>query len=59
MDDKDVEMRAGAAGLQKALAEFRDDVLAAAKVAEELHRAVQKPLSSSDEPWPPMRVDAP
>lgn len=59
MDDQETELLGRRAGLQVALNEFRADVLAAAKVAEDLRRTVATPLGPLDEPWPPMRADLP
>ena len=59
MDETEAERVALAAGLQAALSEFRADLLTAAKAAEDLRRAVRTPLDPLDEPWPPMRADAP
>ena len=43
------------AGLQKALAEFPDDVIAAAHQAMNNAGAVKVPTDPTAEPWPPMR----
>ena len=47
---------AKAAGLDKALAEFPDDLLAAAEQALNNAGAVQVPTDPAAEPWPPMRA---
>ncbi len=47
---------AKAAGLEKALAEFPDDVAAAAAQAMNNAGAVQYPTDPAAEPWPPMRA---
>ena len=47
---------AKAAGLEKALAEFPDDVAAAAAQALNNAGAVQYPTDYAAEPWPPMRA---
>ena len=47
---------ARAAGLDKALAEFPDDVTAAAEQALKNADAVRVPASPAAEPWPPMRA---
>ncbi len=57
MTEQDIENVARAAGLDKALTAFRDDVVAAARQAEALRKATSKPLAPVDEPWPPMRTD--
>jgi hypothetical protein len=44
------------AGLEKALAEFPDDVVAAAEQALNNARGVKVPIDPSAEPWPPMRA---
>ena len=48
---------AGRAGLDLALAEFRDDVAAAAKTAATASAGIHPPADVRAEPWPPMRVD--
>jgi len=55
MDRQLVEILARAAGLEKALAEFPEDVLAAAAQALNNAGAVQVPADPAAEPWPPMR----
>ncbi len=47
---------ARAAGLDKALAEFPDDVKAAAQQAMGHAGVVQVPTDPAAEPWPPMRA---
>lgn len=47
---------ARAAGLDKALALFADDVTAAAKQALTNAGVVQVPTAPNAEPWPPMRA---
>ena len=44
------------AGLEKALAEFPDDVAAAAAQALDTAGAVQFPTDPAVEPWPPMQA---
>ena len=56
MTEQEIEAIARAAGLDKALSEFRDDLNIAAKQADDLRGAIAKPLVPSDEPWPPMRT---
>jgi hypothetical protein len=46
---------ARAAGLDKALADFPDDVAAAAAQAMSNAGVVQFPADPAAEPWPPMR----
>lgn len=46
---------ARAAGLEKALREFPDDVAAAAQQALDNAGAVQFPTDPRAEPWPPMK----
>jgi hypothetical protein len=45
-----------AAGLEKALAEFPDDVKAAAEQALNNAHGVNMPTDPAAEPWPPMRA---
>ena len=47
---------AKAAGLDKALAQFPDDVQAAAEQALNNANGVQVPADPAAEPWPPMRA---
>jgi hypothetical protein len=47
---------AKAAGLDKALAEFPDDVAVAAAQAMNNAGAVQTPTDPAAEPWPPMQA---
>jgi thiamine pyrophosphate-dependent acetolactate synthase large subunit-like protein len=54
--DPIVEALAKAAGLDKALAEFPEDVAAAAAQAMNNAGAVQVPTDPAAEPWPPMRA---
>ena len=57
--DKDVIIAlARAAGLDKAVAEFPDDVLAAAQQAFGNAGAIAVPTDPATEPWPPMRAGA-
>jgi thiamine pyrophosphate-dependent acetolactate synthase large subunit-like protein len=57
--DKDLIIAlARAAGLDKAVAEFPDDVLAAAQQAFANAGAIAVPTDPAIEPWPPMRAGA-
>ena len=47
---------ARAAGLDKALAAFPEDVAAAAEQALKNAGAIQVPTNPAAEPWPPMRA---
>ena len=47
---------AEAAGLHKVVAEYRDEVLAAARAAATARKAFTAPDDAAVEPWPPMRV---
>jgi hypothetical protein len=58
MDQETMEMLARRAGLDKALAQFPDDVAAAAAQAEGVAGRVNAPTDPAAEPWPPMRVGA-
>ena len=51
-----IEALARAAGLEKALAEFPEDVAAAAAQATGHREEFQVPASPAAEPWPPMRA---
>jgi hypothetical protein len=63
MDDKTIEVLAHRAGLEKALAQFPDDVAAAANTAEKVTDRVRSSsgtrVTPSSEPWPPMVVVRP
>jgi hypothetical protein len=47
---------AKAAGLDKALADYPDDVAAAAAQATDTAAAIRVPSDPATEPWPPMRA---
>jgi hypothetical protein len=55
MDKELIARLAHAAGLDKAMAEFPDDVILAAEQALS-HRAFALPVDPAAEPWPPMRA---
>jgi len=60
MDEKTIEALVRRAGLEKALAQFPDDVTAAANTAEKVTDTVRASSATevkpSSEPWPPMVV---
>ena len=56
MDRALLELLVGRAGLDKALAEFPDDVAAAAAQAEGTVARMKAPQEPQAEPWPPMRA---
>ena len=56
MEKTEVLATARAAGLDKAVREFRDDVMAAALAAAHARRGFDLPRDSATEPWPPMRA---
>ena len=56
MDKATVELLARRAGLDKALAEFPEDVAAAAEQASAAVAKLKVPANPRAEPWPPMRV---
>jgi len=58
MDKELVAMLARVAGLDKALAEFPDDVVAAAEQALGNKGGIAYPAEPGAEPWPPMRAGA-
>jgi hypothetical protein len=58
MDKESLELLARRAGLDKALAEFPDEVAAAARHASEAAARINPPADPSAEPWPPMRAGA-
>jgi hypothetical protein len=56
MDQATIELLARRAGLDKALAEFPEDVAAAAKLASGSVSRMTAPTDPRAEPWPPMRA---
>jgi hypothetical protein len=56
MDKPLIEALARQAGLERALAEFPDCVMAAAKQAIGRSNEINTPTSPAVEPWPPMKV---
>jgi hypothetical protein len=56
MDKPLIEALARQAGLERALAEFPDCVMAAAKQAIGRSSEINSPTSPAVEPWPPMKV---
>jgi hypothetical protein len=56
MDKELISRLARAAGLDKALAEFPDDVALAAEQALGNKDAIAWPIDPTTEPWPPMRA---
>ncbi len=56
MNDALIAALAKAAGLDKALAEFPDDVAVAAAQAFGTANTIHYPTEAEAEPWPPMRA---
>ena len=56
MDKATIDLLARLAGLDKALAEFPDDVAAAAEQAAAVAARIKAPADPRAEPWPPMRA---
>jgi hypothetical protein len=56
MDKSTIELLARRAGLDKALAEFPDDVAAAATSAGNAVARMKAPADPRAEPWPPMKA---
>lgn len=56
MDKALMEALARRAGLQKALAEFPEDVEAAAATAANISDRLKAPADVRAEPWPPMKA---
>jgi hypothetical protein len=56
MDERIAEAMARRAGLERALEEFPDDVLAAAISAAKVTDMIRRSCSTPSEPWPPMVV---
>ena len=55
-DESHALLIAEAAGLHKVIAEYRDEVLAAARAAATARKAFTAAEDPAVEPWPPMRV---
>jgi hypothetical protein len=58
MEKATIELLAKRAGLDKALAEFPDDVVAAATSAGNAVARMKAPTEPRAEPWPPMKAGA-
>ena len=58
MEKAAIELLARRAGLDKALAEFPEDVAAAAEQASGAIARMKVPTDPRAEPWPPMRIGA-
>jgi hypothetical protein len=58
MEKAVIELLARRAGLDKALAEFPEDVAAAAEQASGAVARMKAPADPRAEPWPPMRIGA-
>jgi hypothetical protein len=56
MDKALIEALARRAGLHRALAEFPEDVAAAAAQAESISDKIKTPADPRAEPWPPMKA---
>ncbi len=56
MDRATIELLARRAGLDKALAEFPEDLAAAAEQASRSVARMKAPTDPRAEPWPPMRA---
>ena len=56
MEKAVIELLARRAGLEKALAEFPEDVAAAAEQASGSIARMKAPTDPRAEPWPPMRT---
>lgn len=56
MVDVEIELLARRAGLDKALAEFPEDIAAAAAQAGGSVAKLKAPAEPRAEPWPPMRA---
>ena len=56
MDKAEIELLARRAGLDKALADFPDDVVAAAIAAGNAAARMKAAIDPRAEPWPPMKA---
>jgi hypothetical protein len=55
VDKETIEVLARRAGLTKALAEFPEDVMVAARQAADVGQKIKRPADPAAEPWPPMK----
>jgi hypothetical protein len=55
MEEAEIVAMVHAAGLEKALRDFPDDIVAAAGAAEKARGDFSPPADGTSEPWPPMR----
>ncbi len=56
MDKETIEVLAKRAGLARALADYPEDVTAAAKQAADVAQKIKRPADPTAEPWPPMKA---
>ena len=56
MDKETIEMLAKRAGLTRALDQFPEDVMVAAKQAADVAQKIKRPADPVAEPWPPMKA---
>ncbi len=56
MDKATIELLARRAGLEKALADFPEDIVIAATQASGAAAKMKAPTDPRAEPWPPMRA---
>ena len=59
MEEDELVALARAAGLDKALRDFPEDVVAAVGAAEKARNDLSQPEDPTSEPWPPMRMPTP
>jgi hypothetical protein len=56
VDKETIEALAKRAGLARALADYPEDVTAAAKQAADVAQKIKRPADPTAEPWPPMKA---
>jgi hypothetical protein len=56
VDKETIEVLAKRAGLARALADYPEDVTAAAKQAADVAQKIKRPADPTAEPWPPMKA---
>lgn len=56
MDKETIEVLARRSGLDRALAEFPEDVVTAARQAADVAQKIRRPADPVAEPWPPMKA---
>jgi hypothetical protein len=56
VDKETIEVLARRTGLARALVEFPEDVMVAARQAADVAQKIKRPADPRAEPWPPMKA---